>query len=147
MRAASFLTKGPLPINDVCNIILEYGAEFEGRRKRELQFPWDVMVMAELPDGKIMMAGGDSAMMRVVDFESGECVHTLAGHTSPVFTLAVMPDGKLASGSLDKTVRVWDMNTLECMLTLPHASDVQCLTVMKDGLAAGLGDGTIQMWQ
>jgi WD40 repeat protein len=59
-----------------------------------------------------------------------------------------MPDGKLASGSWDLTVRVWDMNTLECVLTLPHASEVRCLAVLKDGsLAAGLGDGTIQMWE
>ena len=38
----------------------------------------------------------------------GNCVLTLAGHTDYITSLAALPDGKLASGSYDNTVRVWD---------------------------------------
>jgi len=31
----------------------------------------------------------------------------LKGHTSYVYALAVLPDGRLASGSGDSTVRMW----------------------------------------
>ena len=40
--------------------------------------------------------------------EKGTCVHTLARHTEPVYSVAFSPCGKyLASGSFDKCVYVW----------------------------------------
>jgi WD40 repeat protein len=38
---------------------------------------------------------------------TGTTSSTLEGHTSRVHALAVLPDGRLASASWDKTVRVW----------------------------------------
>jgi WD40 repeat protein len=38
---------------------------------------------------------------------TGVCEAVLEGHTSYVSALAVLPDGRLASGSADTTVRVW----------------------------------------
>ncbi len=37
----------------------------------------------------------------------GKCVNTLTGHTDRVFCLAVLPDGTLASGSYDRTIKLW----------------------------------------
>jgi WD40 repeat protein len=47
----------------------------------------------------------------------GTCMLALTGHTSYVMAPAVLPDGrKLASGSADYTVRVWEDGA--CLLTL-----------------------------
>ena len=35
----------------------------------------------------------------------------LEGHTHTIKTLALLPDGRLASGSVDKTVRLWNVAT------------------------------------
>jgi WD40 repeat protein len=35
-------------------------------------------------------------------------IKTLSGHTSSVYSLAVLPDGSLASGSVDTKIKIWD---------------------------------------
>jgi WD40 repeat protein len=46
--------------------------------------------------------------MRVWDAATGEEVHTLAGHTDAVTSVAYNPDGtRIVSGSTDQTVRQW----------------------------------------
>ena len=41
-------------------------------------------------------------------WDSLECVGKLEGHTDQVLCLAVLPDGSLASGSRDGTVKLWN---------------------------------------
>ena len=41
------------------------------------------------------------------DTKSWSSIKTLTGHTSSVYSLAVLPDGSLASGSYDETIRIW----------------------------------------
>jgi WD40 repeat protein len=49
---------------------------------------------------------------------------TFKGHTGPVFGVALSPDGKrIASGSDDGTVRVWDAATGKNLLTLNGHTD------------------------
>ena len=43
---------------------------------------------------------------------AGWQVRTLAGHSGMVFSVAISADGKrVASGSMDKTVKIWDVET------------------------------------
>ncbi|CAG7849681.1 Vegetative incompatibility protein HET-E-1, partial [Serendipita indica DSM 11827] len=75
---------------------------------------------------------------------------TLTGHTNTVQCLAFLPDGRrLASGSWDGTVRLWDGTTGASLGTLEgHTGPVQCLAFLPDGrrLASGSWDGTVRLW-
>ena len=52
-------------------------------------------------------------------------LQTLEGHSSPVKSVAFSPDSKLvASGSYDKTVRLWDAGTGAQLQTLEGHSDL-----------------------
>jgi WD40 repeat protein len=48
----------------------------------------------------------------------------LEGHTQRIWTVAFHPDGnRIATGSADLTVRVWDANTAQSVLTLAEFSN------------------------
>jgi WD40 repeat protein len=49
----------------------------------------------------------------------------LSGHKGDVNCLLYLPEiSRLISGSLDQTVRVWDRETFDCIITLNIDSDI-----------------------
>jgi hypothetical protein len=78
---------------------------------------------------------------------TGTASSTLQGHMNRVTVLAVLPDGRLASGSEGKTVRVWRPSTGECEAVLEgHTREVWALAVLPDGrLASGSEDNTMRV--
>ena len=72
----------------------------------------------------------------------------LEGHGDEVTALAVLPDGRLASGVGDKTIRLWNAATgAESARLEGHRGKVRALAVLPDGrLASGADDRTIRLW-
>jgi len=75
----------------------------------------------------------------------------LTGHKGWVQSVAVSPDGKwAASGSTDKTVKIWDLETGECRATLKgHTDEVKSVAITPDGgrILSGSNDNTIRVWE
>jgi WD40 repeat protein len=63
-------------------------------------------------------------------------------------SLAVLPDYTLASGSYDKTIKIWDTTSGKELKTLNgHTGSVNSLAVLPDNtLASGSDDRTIKIW-
>jgi len=80
----------------------------------------------------------------------GPLIRTLEGHTGPVTAISVTSDGKRAvSGSDDKTLRVWDLETGYALLKLEgHTDRVTAISVTSDGKRAvsGSDDKTLRVW-
>src|SRR5690242_18669623 len=73
----------------------------------------------------------------------------LNGHKGCVRAFVTLPDGHFASASEDKTIKVWDPTTGQCVLTLEgHKDAVLSLAVSLDGkiLFSGSKDKTIKAW-
>ncbi|KAJ5642576.1 hypothetical protein N7490_006576 [Penicillium lividum] len=67
-----------------------------------------------------------------------------------IYLVAWSQDGyRLASGSYDKTVRIWDSANSQCILTLEgHHGLVSSIAWSQDGsrLASGSSDSTVKIW-
>jgi WD40 repeat protein len=80
-------------------------------------------------------------------------VATLKGHTEGLFSVAFSPDGKLvATGSFDKTIKLWDAATGKEIKTFAgptgHQNLVLSVAFSPDGqmLASGSTDNTAKIW-
>ncbi len=77
-------------------------------------------------------------------------LRTLEGHTGPVNAVSLTPDGHRAvSGSHDGTLRVWDVESGQCLCTLyGHTASVVAASLTPDGHRAvsGSRDKTLRVW-
>ncbi len=82
---------------------------------------------------------------------TGNHIRTFRGHSQPVVSTAVSPQGNLlASGSSDKTIKLWNLNTGELLTTIRgHSAKVESLAFNQDGsiLVSCADDKTIKIWQ
>jgi WD40 repeat protein len=81
-------------------------------------------------------------------FEDEETVIT--GHSSIVFSVDISPDNEtLASGSLDGTIKLWDLQTSQLLRTISaHSEGVTDIKFAPNGrtLASGGLENTIKLW-
>src|SRR5271166_1405337 len=80
--------------------------------------------------------------------ESPALVRTLSGHDDWVNALAMTGDGRVVSGSDDRTVKVWDLASGHEQRTLSgHGGGVNALAMTGDGrVVSGSFDGTVKVW-
>jgi WD40 repeat protein len=125
----------------------------DGKRLRQVPLPgFDLTALGAFhggrslvltPDGRTVLLGDGSGIIRVCDLEEGKAVLTLAGHQNYADALALSADGKvLVSGSLDRSVRLWDLVSAREIATLRgHRRAVAAVAVSADGRLVASADG------
>ncbi|MFW9262264.1 NB-ARC domain-containing protein [Nostoc sp. CALU 546] len=112
------------------------------------------------PHGQIIASGSDDQTVKLWNVQTGKCCKTLTGHSSRIWSVAFSPIPSspclesgvgriLASGSEDKTVKLWDVQTGKCFKTLQgHTRWIWSVAFSPDGqtLASGSDDQTVKLW-
>ncbi|CAK9002339.1 Vegetative incompatibility protein HET-E-1 [Durusdinium trenchii] len=119
--------------------------------------PWPVQCVAFSADCQtLLLAGGDEtiesaqdAIVRLIDVESGLEKAVLHGHSDDVRSCAIADDSKtVVSGSLDRSVRLWDAETGAPRSVFRTRSPVLTVAISRDGrvVVSGRLDGVVELW-
>ena len=103
------------------------------------------------------MSGSEDNDIKIWDIKQKRAIKTLRGHLGEVFSLAVLPNGNLASCSLDKTIKIWNPfydqekafvgefknhDIDKCVDMLRVLSDEELVTCSNEGIC----DNSIRIW-
>ncbi|MDE3257848.1 MAG: hypothetical protein OYM47_08455 [Gemmatimonadota bacterium] len=106
-------------------------------------------VMFSADGNTLVTVEQDEDIVRLWDWRRGVESGALEGHDRAVAAVALSPEPNiLASGSFDSTVRLWDLNAQEEIVSLTHHGGVRSLafSFYKPILTSRGSDGTILVW-
>jgi F-box and WD-40 domain protein MET30 len=111
-----------------------------------------------------LVSCSDDTTIRIWDLPTKTCVRTLFGHVQPVQCIQLVPRSSrmnfthpvrseddchpvIVSGSLDNTIRIWDIQTGTCIRTLcEHMEGVWSLAIDNLRMVSGAHDKTVKIW-
>ena len=120
-----------------------------GQTKLTIKINQYVLSLRLLNSNIDLAVGLESGDINIYNINDGNLVSSLKGHTSAVYDLVQISADLLASsGSLDRTVRIWNLTTKKCKFILTgHTERVNGLKQITSSiLASGSWDNTIKLW-
>lgn len=100
---------------------------------------------------ELLASGSNDNVVNIWNMSSGFIFRTFYGHSGPITSLALYSDRFLASGSIDQSIRIFDMAKMEQFGSplFGHTSSISCLIFFPNGILASGGDmndSTIRIW-
>jgi hypothetical protein len=156
---------------DISKLISEYDYYLEGISYTFTEYDTYIRCIVVLPGGPSgccfaaeRIVVGSGKQIKVWNLDTGKCDIILTGHTLDVNCIASLPVGpsnyladgaeRIVSGSNDRTLKIWNLLTGKCEITLiGHLQDVCCITVIYSAnspfewrVVSGSKDGIIKIW-
>ena len=97
--------------------------------------------------GDSIVTASEDRSVKILDAADGSCRAILEGHTNRVRCVCIMPDGRIVSGSRDRTLIVWAPDGSRLRTLEGHQDFVWCVAALADDrVASGCKDGFIRIW-
>ncbi len=114
-----------------------------------LEHHYSVMCIIPLSNNRLASGCSIGGSIHIWDCDKGKRLKVLKGYdTTDASSLAVIDDNRIACGSKDTIIRVWDITTGECTHELiGHSDSIACLLMHPSGrLISGSCGGIIGVW-
>lgn len=119
-----------------------------GNLRSKLEVPeGKVHSLAFSPTSNLLAAGCEGGVVKIWDFDAARWIGTLKGHTRVAEFVAFAGDQVVMTGSVDGTVRVWNVEDSESVFTIEKVSGSASAYCAKRRILAIGKDNTIQLWQ
>ncbi len=91
---------------------------------------------------------GTSNNLKIYNYETGDLIRTLFGHSLDVNSIEMLSKQFMASGGDDQKVIIWDLSSYSIKYNLTgHANQVRCIKRLSSNLmASGDSKGKIIIW-
>ena len=107
-------------------------------------------------EGNTIVSGSHEGVVKVWNYNSGDLMMTLKGHSNSVFNVAIL-NRWIVSGSFDKTVKVWNRNSGDLIKTFNgHTAPVTAVAISNNlsiggydygvVIVSGSHDKTVKIW-
>jgi WD40 repeat protein len=112
---------------------------------------WEIRSDALVLGSQYFVCGTTDGVLQVRSAKTGQMIRTLTGHNHEVSCVDLSPDEQwVLSGSLDRTVRLWDLKTGQGRLIGIHKWLITSVKFSPSGKYAlssgGAFDSTIRLW-
>jgi Ca2+-binding EF-hand superfamily protein len=105
-----------------------------------------IQCLAQGADGTLLYTGSADEKVKEWDIATGNCLHTLEGHTQEITSMFVSGNF-LYTGSREATAKRWDLTSKEEVHQFTgHLSVVRDVAIWNGYLFTGSADGTAKCW-
>lgn len=80
----------------------------ESAKKSAAETEKPIRSLAFSPNSQLLVYGGEDGALRTASADNGKPLDKLNAHPARVLAIAFLPNGNLASGSADQTVKIWN---------------------------------------
>ncbi|KQK14814.2 hypothetical protein BRADI_1g18750v3 [Brachypodium distachyon] len=105
--------------------------------------------LAITSDSQSIVSGSMDSSVHIVNINTGQVVGSLVGHTNSVECIGISSRYNwVATGSIDKTLIIWDLAHQSIRSTCEHDEGVTCLAWLGSSryVASGCIDGVVRIW-
>jgi len=132
------------------NVYIWSAKTWDSEPRHLLSHGASVSAVAYTRDGSRVVSVGSDGQGRVWSIDTGAVLNAISGQRNRVVSVAVGPDGRVATGSLDQTLRIWLVgNSGATFVSLAgHTDTVSTVVFSPDGTSVltGSPDGDARVW-
>ena len=103
-----------------------------------------------LPNEMSILSVKEIPEKKAIAYQDFNCLQTLTGHSGSVYAVTLTPDNQqIVSWSLDKTLKIWNLATGNCLRTQAGFSSVNSFSITPNGktLISASWDETLTLWE
>ena len=110
-----------------------------------------VNTLLYIPSISRLATGSVEWTIKIWDPSNGALINTLTSHTNVIVSLILLPNGDMASASMDNCIKIWDVTNFNCKNTISLVSSSTAyktmLRLQNGNVATGDSDSNIIIWR